>query len=133
MRGFFERKSSILSFSFCFLVFGDELGVAKTCREGGTMMSRRRRKREKEENAPHALQSDLGPSGPCAFKDLVSETCKTVIQHQQIRTFRHSGESTVPQSRQTNSPSSTLIFFFFFSPVASPLTPFALIPIPRAP
>lgn len=49
MRGFFERKSSILSFSFCFLVLGDELGVAKTCREGETMMSRRRRKKEKEE------------------------------------------------------------------------------------
>ena len=28
-----SEKLSILSFSFCFLVFGHELGVTKTCRQ----------------------------------------------------------------------------------------------------
>ena len=47
--------------------------------------------------------------------------------------MRHSGESTVPQSLHTTSPSSTFGFFFFFSTSIPPLAALLLIPIPSAP
>mgnify|MGYP001603747557 CR=1 FL=1 len=59
-------------------------------------------------NGPQALQRLFGPSGPCG--GCASASGKTCHQ-QRRRTLRHSGESTVPQSRQTKSPSSTLGFY----------------------
>ena len=99
---------------------------------------------------PQALQRDFGPSGPYVARPVSSAQRRERVAR---LAFLHSGESTVPQSRQTNSPSSTRTCryksqsareaeheserrtFFFFSepPDISPLFPVLLIPIPSAP